>query len=94
LVLFGRFVPLLRTFVSLAAGLGEMALGKFLFFTIIGCTVWDAALAGLGYSLGSSYNHVLKDFSDAGLVVAAIAILAVLAAFAHRIRAVRQQRNQ
>jgi len=93
LVLFGRFVPLLRTFVSLAAGLGEMALGKFVLFTIIGCTVWDAALAGLGYSLGSSYNHVLKDFSDAGLVIAAIAILAILLAFLHRIRAVREQRH-
>jgi membrane protein DedA with SNARE-associated domain len=94
LVLFGRFIPLLRSFVSLAAGLGEMALGKFVLFTVIGCTVWDAALAGLGYSLGSSYKHVLKDFSDAGYAIAAIAILAVIFAFAQRIRAVRQERNQ
>jgi membrane protein DedA with SNARE-associated domain len=93
LVLFGRFVPLLRSFVSLAAGLAEMALGKFLLFTVIGCTIWCAALTGLGYSLGSSYHHVLKDFSDAGYVVAAVVIIAIIFAFAHRIRAVRAQRN-
>jgi membrane protein DedA with SNARE-associated domain len=93
IVLLGRFVPLLRSFVSLAAGLAEMALGKFILFTVIGCTIWCAALTGLGYSLGSSYHHVLKDFSDAGYAIAAVVILVVIAGFAHRIRAVRQQRD-
>ncbi len=93
IVLLGRFVPLLRSFVSLAAGLAEMALGKFILFTVIGCTIWCAALTGLGYSLGSSYHHVLKDFSDAGYVIAAIVIVVVIAGFIHRIRAVRQQRE-
>jgi membrane protein DedA with SNARE-associated domain len=93
IVLLGRFVPLLRSFVSLAAGLAEMALGKFVLFTVIGCTIWCAALTGLGYSLGSSYHHVLKDFSDAGYVIAAIVVLVVIAGFVHRIRAVRQQRD-
>ena len=92
-VLFGRFIPLLRSFVSFAAGLGEMALPKFAVFTVIGCAVWCTALCALGYSLGSSYKHVLKDFSDAGYAIAAIAILAVIVAFAHRIRAVRRERN-
>ena len=45
LVLFGRFVPLLRSFVSIAGGIGEMALGKFVAFTVIGCAVWCTALA-------------------------------------------------
>jgi membrane protein DedA with SNARE-associated domain len=36
LVLFGRFIPLLRSFVSFAAGLAEMAVRKFLLFTVIG----------------------------------------------------------
>ena len=52
-VLFGRFIPLLRSFVSFAAGLGEMALAKFTIFTVIGCAVWCTALCSLGYSLGS-----------------------------------------
>jgi len=93
LVLFGRFVPLLRSFVSFAAGLGEMAIGKFLVFTVIGCAIWCTALASLGDALGSSYNHVLKDFSDAGYVLAVLAVIAVAGLFAHRFRALRKERT-
>ena len=93
LVLFGRFIPLLRSFVSLAAGLGEMAIGKFMAFTVIGCVIWCTALASLGYALGSTYNHVFKGFTDAGYAFAALAVIAVVVLFVHRIRVVRQERE-
>ena len=92
-VLFGRFIPLLRSFVSIAAGLGEMAIGKFVVFTVIGCAVWCTALSSLGFALGASYNHVLKTFSDAGYGLAALAVLAVVAFFIHRLRVVRAERH-
>src|SRR5580704_458845 len=85
-VFFGRFIPLLRSFVSFAAGLGEMAYGKFLAFTVIGCAIWCAALASIGYSLGSSWHHVIKGFSYAGYVVAGLIVVAVVVAVAHRYR--------
>jgi membrane protein DedA with SNARE-associated domain len=91
-VLFGRFVPLLRSFVSFAAGLGEMALTKFFVYTVIGCAVWCTALCSLGYSLGSSYNHVQKAFSYVGYVLAAVAVVAVVVVFVHRLRAYRSQK--
>jgi membrane protein DedA with SNARE-associated domain len=93
LVLFGRFIPLLRSFVSLAAGLSEMAVGKFVVFTIIGCTIWCAALASLGYSLGSTYNHVLKGFTDAGYAFGVLAVFAVVLLFVHRLQVVREERR-
>jgi membrane protein DedA with SNARE-associated domain len=92
-VLFGRFIPLLRSFVSFAAGLGEMAIAKFLLFTVIGCTIWCAALSIVGYELGSSYRHVLNGFSYVGYVLAALAILAVVGLFVHRLRVVRMERT-
>jgi membrane protein DedA with SNARE-associated domain len=92
-VLFGRFIPLLRSFVSFAAGLGEMAIAKFVLFTLIGCAIWCTALTSLGYSLGSSYNHVLKAFSYAGYVAAVIAVIAVAFVIWHRLRLVRQERG-
>jgi membrane protein DedA with SNARE-associated domain len=92
LVFFGRFVPLLRSFVSFAAGLGEMALPKFVAFTVLGCAMWCAALTSLGYSLGSTYHHVLKDFTDAGYAFAAIAVVVVVLALLHRLRVVRAER--
>jgi membrane protein DedA with SNARE-associated domain len=93
LVLFGRFIPLLRSFVSLAAGLGEMAVGKFVAYTVIGCVIWCTALSSLGFALGSSYNHVLKGFSDAGYALAALAVMAVVVLFVHRLRVVRGERR-
>ncbi len=92
-VLVGRFIPLLRSFVSFAAGLGEMALAKFTIFTVIGCAVWCTALCSLGYSLGSSYNHVLKAFSDAGYVLGVLAVLAVALVIWHRWHEYRKQRD-
>ena len=92
-VLFGRFIPLLRSFVSFAAGLGEMALAKFAVFTVIGCAVWCTALCSLGYALGSSYNHVLKAFSFAGYLLGALAVVAVALVIWHRVREVRRQRG-
>jgi membrane protein DedA with SNARE-associated domain len=91
-VFFGRFIPLLRTFVSFAAGLGEMAFGKFLLFTSIACGIWCIALATLGYSLGSSYAHVLNGFSYAGYVAAVLAALAVAVLILHRLKVIRAER--
>jgi membrane protein DedA with SNARE-associated domain len=92
-VLFGRFIPLLRSFVSFAAGLGEMALAKFLVFTVVGCAIWCTALTSLGYSLGSTYNHVLKAFSYAGYVAAVLVVIAVVVLLFHRLRQVREERG-
>src|SRR5271165_2337061 len=92
-VLFGRFIPLLRSFVSFAAGLGEMPLPKFTIFTVIGCAIWCTALCTLGYSLGSSYEHVLKAFSDAGYVIGVLAVIAVAIVIVHRYREYRHQQD-
>jgi membrane protein DedA with SNARE-associated domain len=92
-VLFGRFIPLLRSFVSFAAGLGEMAIGKFIVYTVAGCVIWCAALTSVGYSLGSSYSHVLKDFKNIGYVLGVLAVIAIVGLFIHRIRVVRAERT-
>jgi membrane protein DedA with SNARE-associated domain len=91
-VLIARFIPLVRSFISVAAGLAEMALGKFALFTVIGCAAWCAALASIGYSLGSSYEHVIKAFSYAGYVAIVLVVLAIIALLLHRLRVVRSDR--
>jgi membrane protein DedA with SNARE-associated domain len=91
-VLFARFIPLVRSFISLVAGLAEMSITKFVVFTVIGCTLWCAALASIGYSLGSSWHHVLKAFSYAGYIVGALVVLAIAGAIYHRVRTMRGER--
>jgi len=92
LVLFGRLIPLLRSFVSFAAGLAEMAFAKFLVFTVIGSAVWCTALTLIGYSLGGTYDHVQKSFSYASYVILALAVLAVAFLIWHRFRTMREER--
>jgi membrane protein DedA with SNARE-associated domain len=91
-VLFGRLVPLVRSFISLAAGLAEMALGKFSVMTVIGCTIWCGALAGIGYSLGSSWHHVITAFSWAGYLALALVVVAIVLVLVHRLTTVREER--
>jgi membrane protein DedA with SNARE-associated domain len=92
-VFFGRFIPLLRSFVSFAAGLAEMAFAKFMIYTVIACAIWCTALTSIGYALSSSYQHVLKAFSYAGYVALALFVIAVVIFFVHRLHAVRDERS-
>lgn len=51
--LVGRLVPGIRQLISIPAGLSKMPLGRFILYTSIGATAWNAILAVLGYSLHS-----------------------------------------
>jgi membrane protein DedA with SNARE-associated domain len=93
-VFFGRFIPLLRSFVSFAAGLGEMAVAKFAVYTVIACAIWCTALAVIGYNLANTYDKVVKDFSYAGYVLAALAVIAVAVVFWHRYRSYKAEQVQ
>ncbi|MHB1584002.1 MAG: DedA family protein [Acidimicrobiales bacterium] len=92
-VLFGRLVPLLRSFVSVAAGLGEMVIVRFLIYTVLGSAIFCATLISIGYALGASWHHVVKDFSYAGYVAAVLAVLVVGAAVYLRVRTLRAERE-
>ena len=90
-VLFGRLVPVVRTFISLPAGFAGMPAGRFGLFTTLGCIPWTAALGIAGYALGANWQHVANDFHGptyaiAGIVVVALAV-AVVVHFRRRRRA-------
>jgi membrane protein DedA with SNARE-associated domain len=79
LVFFGRMVPLVRTFVSLPAGVARMPLGRFSVLTFLGCLPWCIGLVAIGNYAGSNWQqweHRLGYLNY--LIVAAIAALAGL----------------
>lgn len=92
-VLLGRLVPLLRSFVSVVAGLAEMAVGRFLVFSLVGSAIFTTVIVSLGYSLGGSWHKAVKDFSYVGYVAGALAVLAVAIAVIHRLRVLREERS-
>lgn len=59
-VFFGRIIPGVRTFISVPAGLDNMQLVPFLFYSIIGSALWVSLLTLAGYFLGRNYQLVEK----------------------------------
>jgi membrane protein DedA with SNARE-associated domain len=62
-VLIGRCVPVVRSLVSVPAGLERMPVPRFLLYTLIGSTVWNTGLVVAGYVLGSQWEDVGR-YSD------------------------------
>jgi membrane protein DedA with SNARE-associated domain len=76
-VLIGRVTPVVRSFISIPAGVFRMPLGRYNALTLIGSATWAFALAGAGYGLGKSYQRFHHDFSYVEYaIVAAVIVLA------------------
>jgi membrane protein DedA with SNARE-associated domain len=79
-VFFGRLIPVVRTFISLPAGFGNMAPVRFGVYTALGCIPWTTGLAVAGYYLGSNWQSVANGFHGPTYIIAAVVGVAVLAA--------------
>lgn len=62
-VLFCRMVPLIRSLISVPAGMAKMKFGLFLLFTTIGTLIWNVALVWVGAAVGGSWEQIV-DFMD------------------------------
>jgi membrane protein DedA with SNARE-associated domain len=78
-VLIGRITPVVRSFVSIPAGVFAMPLVPYTLLTLLGSAIWAFAIAGAGYGLGSSYERFHHDFAYAEYVI--LAGVVVLAAY-------------
>jgi membrane protein DedA with SNARE-associated domain len=76
-VFLGRLTPLVRSFISIPAGVFGEPIGRYLALTTLGSAIWCFGFAGIGWALGSSYKsadqvtHVFEAALIVGLVVAA-----------------------
>lgn len=86
-VLGSRLLPVIRNFVALPAGIAEVPLVRFGILSAVGSLIWDGAMAGIGYGVGSHWRSVVDKFSDAGYVLGILAVLAIALAIVHRYRA-------
>ncbi len=70
-VFFGRMVPIVRSFISVPAGVVRMPLGQFLLFTAAGSLIWNSVLIGLGVAAGGFVRDNLKylDYAVVAVVV-------------------------
>jgi membrane protein DedA with SNARE-associated domain len=76
IVLFGRCIPLVRSIVSVPAGIDRMPLARFCALTALGAAVWNAVFIGAGWTLGDRWERV-----EGWIQPLSYAVVAVLLAF-------------
>lgn len=61
-VFFGRFIPLIRSIISIPAGINKMNISKFITYTLLGSVIWNLVLIILGHIVGRNWKAILKIF--------------------------------
>ena len=82
---FSRLLPVVRTYISLPAGIARMNFGKFLLYTLLGSLPWTFALAYLGYAFGPSFAKLSATMSSTFHYLDVVIIVLLVAAVAYYI---------
>jgi membrane protein DedA with SNARE-associated domain len=74
-VFFCRFIPLVRSLISIPAGMARMRRGRFLLYTTLGSAIWNVVLVALGAFAGAGWERVSKSMNLYTYI--ALAVMAV-----------------
>ena len=80
-VLFCRCIPIVRSLISIPAGMSKMKFVPFILLTTLGTAVWNTVLVVLGNIAGNSWekvSHIIDKFSDVILILIVVAVIAFL----------------
>ena len=91
-VFLGRMTPVIRSFVSIPAGIARMPLGRFTLYSVLGTIPWCFGIAGAGWALGSSWETFHHDFRYVEVLVG-VGVLALLVWYLRRRRATKMGRR-
>ncbi len=91
-VFLGRMTPVVRSFVSIPAGVARMPLGRFTLYSVLGTIPWCFGIAGAGWALGSSWETFHHDFRYVEVLVG-VGILALLVWYLRRRRTTKMGRR-
>ena len=79
-VFFCRFIPVIRSLISIPAGMSEMPMKKFLVYTTLGSLIWNAALTIAGSIVGENWTSILEIMDNySHIIVILLAIIFVIA---------------
>jgi membrane protein DedA with SNARE-associated domain len=87
-IFFSRMLPIIRTFISLPAGVAKMPFAKFTLLTLAGCVPWVLGLALAGEALGSEWKDARSAFEYIDYAVVVLVIVAIVNAV------IRQRRRR
>jgi membrane protein DedA with SNARE-associated domain len=76
--LIGRLLPVVRTFISIPAGIGKVPIWSFSFYTFVGSFIWSYFLAWLGWRLGENWHTLEIYFRKFDMLIIALIILFII----------------
>jgi membrane protein DedA with SNARE-associated domain len=85
-VFFSRMLPIIRTFISLPAGVARMPFARFTLLTLAGCVPWVLGLALAGHAVGDNWKSVRKGFDYVDYAVVILLVIAIVYAVIRRRR--------
>jgi membrane protein DedA with SNARE-associated domain len=77
-VLLARCLPIVRTFISLPAGIARMPYGRFILLTFIGCLPWVTGLTLIGRAVGDNWEDIQHQLHYVDYVVLAAIVAGVI----------------
>jgi membrane-associated protein len=90
-IILARFVPVVRTFAPIVAGIGRMGYRTFLAYNIAGGAIWTIVLVGAGYVFGNTIPQASHYIS---LIVLGIIVLSMLPPIIHFIKEKNREKKQ
>jgi membrane protein DedA with SNARE-associated domain len=75
---YGRLIPLVRSFVSLPAGVAAMPFWRFTVYTLVGSLVWCVGLASIGHVFGDRWLEIERVIQPFAWVIAGIVVVALI----------------
>lgn len=78
IVFFSRLMPIIRTFISLPAGISKMDFKKFVTYTAVGSLIWSIVLGYAGYVMGQNWIVIRSWFHIADIIVAAALVCLII----------------
>jgi len=87
-ILLSRITPVIRTFISLPAGVVKINFAKFCFLTFIGSLIWSALLTFIGIKLGENWNVIEPFFRKFDIVIIGSGIILLIAYIVFKYRKV------
>lgn len=96
-VFFCRFVPIVRSLISIPAGMNKMNVAKFTIYTVIGSLIWNTVLLIIGNRVGENWEpiaHMIDKYSDIILILLIIFGVAFISIFYYkRLKKNNDQKN-
>ena len=93
-VFASRMLPVVRTFISVPAGIARMNIWKFSFYTFVGSYPWSLGLAYGGFKLGENWEDLRRVMRPFDFPIAGIIIVVVAWFIYHRIKTIRQEERR